>query len=405
MSGYVSDVAETEQQTPPGAIIAGLSAATGIAVIAFAAIERGTIRAYDYFIYWAVTWFHDTNGAMPKPGDELAEGVSGSYADFTPANFQIYRFLFSPARESTQAALYITYQVIILWVGLVVLIAARRRLGLSMSTLYATLAAVVLCAAPVLMRYEDKAIFFTVTLIAAVAIDRPGVWAGVSLGVLFGWTGLGLLAFPLLLLRGSRRARIQAVCAAVVTSIGLLVVAGADGEILIRNRIEREGRDPFWFSIWRGAGDLYSPSLRNAAFLALSAAIILRVHRRRLAMPAALVALLLINMLVSNNTAPTRIVMLLPLGVLVFTTDRARVAWTMAVAVFAVVHAMSVLGWTSLLTEPPTGIMGWILIVFVNAPLLVAICSALGLSTERDTVGAQHPRLESRPVRVTSDVA
>lgn len=332
-------------------------------------VEQRFITSFDFAIYRRIAGYFTATGHLPAK-DEMVGQIAGSYADFTPINLRIYQAM-STGRDPRQW--FIAYTLMVLSVGIAVLAANRRRLGLSMRSYALTLGAVCVCAIPVFYGIVDKAAFLTATVIAAVCVLRPSWRSGAALGVMFGWTGLGALALPMCVLRGTRRERITAAATCTAVSAVMWSSAGSAVRLLLENRIDRENRAPFWFSVWHLLGDWYSPTLRTVVFAGVSGWLLYRYWRNRIDGPATVVALVFLNLLVSNNTDATRIAIVLPLGVLLFGSDRARVLW-----------CSSVVAWACVVAYNTTGHSGWLAaadgtfgrVVFVNVLLIAGVVAA-----------------------------
>jgi hypothetical protein len=376
-----------------------------LGLVAAWALNRGA-TSYDFDIYQTLADHYRTTGDLPRP-DEAVGRIPGYYADFTPANLRIYEVV------TRTKALFVLYEFIVLAGGLALLGFYRQQLGLSARSLGVMCAALVECSVVVLYGYEDKATFFTVVLLAAICVDRGPAVRGATLGLLFGWTGLGLFALPLAVLYGSTRDRVRSAIACVGTAAVLLAVVGGDARTLFANRLDREGLDPFWYSVWHLVGPLYTPTLRTAALCGASAFILWRAWRRRLPSHMAVIALCAINLLASNNTDSIRIVSFIPLGALMFTSEQAQILWSTLAVGYGLLVCADLLDVITVMDDTqPTDPGGLLWVVLVNAPLIaIGVSAAIHKEPHRpvrldgQTVVAADFRDPRRPTAVGTNVS
>jgi hypothetical protein len=368
-------------------------AGAAMLAVAVLAVERGPAGRFNFLIYRVFSFRYHITGRLPRADDSVI-GMP-EYADFTPMNLRVYEAF------TGHWSLYIGYQLLWFLIGLGLLARYRQRLELSAAAVATMCAAVIVCGSMMLVGYEDKATFFGLVLLVAVHADgqRP-VLFGALLGLLFGWTGLGLTALPLCLLH---RERLRAALAVVGTASVCLSVAGGEVRLLFDNRFERENAEPFWYSVWNLDGPLWSPTLRMMLLIALSATILHRAWRRHTTGYAAVVALVAVTLLSSNNTDALRIAPFIPLGALCFASDAARIRWGVAATVWGGIVAADMAGVIAVMDDPTaSGVTGVAWVLFVNLPLAVPIAR---VALHRQGVVVVDPINEVRPTAVGAHVA
>lgn len=362
--GHSGTMAEERTQT---IYVLGASA---VAVFAVAAIAlRADLATFNFRIYSTLSWYFVERGHLAAPDVYVNGVVAGSYADFTPMNLRVYSLLLgTPGRYDP--AVYIGYQAAVLLIGIALVWVFRRRLLLSDSDAMILVAGAIVCAAPLMLGFEDKMTFFTLTIVALLCARAHPLAAGASLGLLAGWTGLGVLALPFVALRRPMRDTVAAAAAFGAMFAGLFFVAGGAGFEMLSNRADRAARAPFWFSIWHLAEPLYGRGSIVFVLFGSTAALTWLYLNQRVTAERAILAVVLLNLMVLNDTVPTRFVMLLPLGVVMFSSSWARLAWVLFVAVWSIPVAGLILGWSDFLADPWPG-AGALHVIYVNGPILV----------------------------------
>ena len=237
-------------------------------------ITASSTAASNFTIYRSVATYADRNGVVPPEYAVLPPGeVSGRYADFTPMNFRVYQALLGDS-DTADVARYVAYQTLIFLAGIYLLQRFRERLGVSTAEVRWISLGAIACSLLILPFLEDKVTFFTLPLLTLVGSTGSAVAAGAGLGVMIGWTGLGISVLPVLALRreGLRDA-IRTTLAAVIVTLVMMSVAGRGAVDPLSRRSDREAQDPFWYSLWAPFGDLGSPTVRSLAFVVLSTAV------------------------------------------------------------------------------------------------------------------------------------
>jgi hypothetical protein len=342
-------------------------------------ITASSTAASNFTIYRSVATYADRNGVVPPEYAVLPPGeVSGRYADFTPMNFRVYQALLGDS-DTADVARYVAYQTLIFLAGIYLLQRFRERLGVSTAEVRWISLGAIACSLLILPFLEDKVTFFTLPLLTLVGSTGSAVAAGAGLGVMIGWTGLGISVLPVLALRREGwRDAIRTTLAAVIVTLVMMSVAGRGAVDLLSRRSDREAQDPFWYSLWAPFGDLGSPTVRSLAFVVLSTAVFVAWLQKRASTTAVIVGLIMVSLLVSNSTVPERLAMVLPLGALAFTGLKARRSWSIAVAAWAAVLLVAKVSnrafdTTLLGSVDRVGIIGIVEVLIVNSPLLVVL--------------------------------
>lgn len=283
----------------------------------------------NYSIYRYMSEFATATGRYPSPTDGIEHQADPKYRDYTPLNALVYRAIFA-ASESADQWVFLGYQLAMLLAGLLLLGRLARLQAIPEASFAAILAYFTLH--PLVHRTlagDDKALYFTLPVLCLVAARRSPLAASASVGLYAGWLGLGAAAIPVLpgLARGHTRRAIALMALATAVAAILTLADGADGLAAIANRLEREGMEPFAYSIWRLLPDPLWPAARLPVTLAFVAAFALLHWKGRISFDQAFVTAASAYLLLSNNTVPTRLLLFCPVLILCFRSSPARIGY------------------------------------------------------------------------------
>jgi hypothetical protein len=368
--------------------------------------------ASNYNIYRSTAIWVNSTGSLPERGDTLARGVQGVYADFTAMNLLIYRVLFSAESDKVQKALFLSYQFIIYGLGIMFVIKARDRLGLSRlhSRALALIVASPLVAAYTSFFLDDKALMFTLPVVALIVSSRW--WRPITTGVTAAWAGIGILTLSLLGRRdvppvkremsttfGIHYFDLRAVAIGLVAFGAVTFAAGSQSVVLLQNRALRESQPPFAFSVWRLFGSYYVP-VRLGILALIGVALLIVAYRYVATYSEVFVALTALLLLASTNTVPGRVVAFLPLGVLVFRSSVSRWRYFAGMTVWA----MLMFG-LALVDKVPSAkailvqahsLVDWAQVIFVNTLLVVVVIAVARRLADSRVSGAGQPLAMTR---------
>ena len=347
-----------------------LVVALGLGGIVFAVALP--FRGYNYAIYTAIGSYFRSFGELPTTDVKLgAEVIAATYADFPAINLWMYRWLLGWEDSELWWAFYQMVPVIL---AAALLGTFGSRLGLDLGVARLSAIVAVGFATYVTVPGEDKTAYWWLPVLALLAMTTSA-WAGaVLLGLLAGWSGLAPLAVTLAAARGSLMLsrRFALLMISGMAAASALFAAGGMTETLLRNRAIRESSEGSWFSIWQFAGPLDEPWARTLFALVFSLAVLISFTRCVITLPAALVVMMAVTLLASSSTVPTRIVMVLPLGVFVFSSGRSQLAYLAAIVVWVVPIGISMV--LEVGYEPSTNdALRFAQVMWVNAPLLILV--------------------------------
>ena len=327
-------------------------------------------RGYNYAIYTAMGTYFRSFGGLPTADVSLGgELVAATYADFPAINLWIYSWLLGWEHSEIWWA---GYQLLPVILAAALLGTFGSRLGLDLGIARLSSIVAVGFATYVTAPGEDKTAYWWLPVLALLVMTTS-VWAGaVLLGLLAGWSGLAPLAVTLAAARGSLTLsrRLALLMISGIAAVSALLAAGDTTVTLLRNRAIRESSEGFWFSIWQFAGPLDEPWARTLFALVLSLAVLVSFTRRIITLPGALVVMMAVTLLASSSTVPTRIVMVLPLGVFVFSSVRSQLVYLSGIAVWVVPIGVSMV--LDFGDNPATDtVLRLMQVAYVNAPLFL----------------------------------
>ncbi len=233
-----------------------------------------------------------------------------SYLDFAPAGLLEYRILFY-VEDRWIPHFYHLFQLMLAATNVLLAISLMDDLAIPPVRRLCTL--FILCISPAWLLLstvpgEDKMLYATGPLLLVWLSKRNltlfVIWAAIFAGV----TVFGVLLLPIVALvwfsgRQSGPPQFQelvtlAVAGAILA--GLLLVYFPDSLVMFHNRMFRGTAQPFWFSIWRFAPDLYTPGANTIIIILLSIAIYLIFMFRKIDMFSALISVQFVFFLFAN---------------------------------------------------------------------------------------------------------
>lgn len=234
----------------------------------------------------------------PRPDDP---NIVVEYLDFAPASLAIYKILFF-VQDNFIPHFYFIYQVGLAAACLgLVFYAARRSF---ITTLQFNIALLVMALSPIWLLLttwtgEDKAILAFFPMLLFVASRISARMFSLICGVYAGITGFAAAFFPIaaILLYFEARAdgryigRIMVLGLSGIIAIALLALFYPDSAVMFQNRLFRGELEPFWFTIWRYAPDIYTSALGKAIIVAFALFCSLLVLLRRIAPEVAIFAI------------------------------------------------------------------------------------------------------------------
>ena len=211
--------------------------------------------------------------------------------------------------------------------------------------------------------YEDKALYLLLPAAVMLAYQRSPALAGALVGVLTGLIGVPIFVVPILLLFAIRQGETKRESTALVMKVAAMFVVGLlvsmvpffpESLVGWERRSALEASQPFWFSGWLVLGDIYFAGLNKLTILALSIAVYLLYGTRRLTFNAALVLLVTFPLFFSVTMNSQRIVPLMVVLVLGFSTMRGLAMYAVPSFVLLLVFAYLDLVHKTFATYPDT---------------------------------------------------
>jgi len=344
--------------------------ATGLG--GFLLVRALPFTGFNSTIYAAIGTYFREYGELPAPDAVVGpDGIQGSYADFPAINLWMYRLLLG--WESSEAW-WAMYQILPTVIAAALLGTFGARLGLNIAI--ARLSSIIALgfATYVAIPGEDKTNFWWLPVIALL-VATTTAWGGAALmGLFAGWTGLAPLAVTLSAIGAHAKPakRIALLVTSVLVAACAVLAVGDMTVTLWRNRAMRESSEAFWFSVWQFAGPMDFPLARTVFVAVLSAAVLFTFARKLVTLPATLVTMMSITLLASNSTVPTRVMMVLPLGVFIFHSVRIQLMYLGGILLWAVPIGLTML--LNIGYEPSSNFaLRACQVLWVNAPLLILV--------------------------------
>lgn len=320
----------------------------------------------NYTIYKYISEYKWQHGVYPSITDGVNHMVHPSYRDYTPFNSIVYEIIF--LSNNYDQLIYLIYQTVVLTIGFYVLCFLAVSRYLSIYTLVAISLYFLLNPLVIItLLGDDKAIFFTLPLLCIWIARRWPKFLPFAVGVFAGWSGLGVVALPLLWFQVKRiPKKIMFSLIGFVIAIGLLLILGEESLSFFQNRLMRNAKDPFWFSIWRVLPEFFWPDVRAPLFLFMASIIMYKHWEKVIRFDIALLGLSALYFLFANNTVHTRLLMFLPL--LTFCFERERSRWAFLLIGFStggIIHMFIIAKLHETYSE--------LMVIVCNLPLLLAL--------------------------------
>jgi hypothetical protein len=242
--------------------------------------------------------------------DPATAKFNPGYLDFAPAGLLEYRVLFY-VEDHWIPHFYHLFQLILAAINVLLVISLLNYLAIP--PVRRLCIVFILCISPAWLLLatvpgEDKMLYATGPLLLVWLSKRNMtlfvIWAAIFAGV----TVYGVLLLPIVAAvwfsqrqPGAPRFRELATLAVGGAILaGLLLVYFPDSLVMFHNRMIRGTAQPFWFSVWRFAPDLYSPTA-NSILIVLAALVIYLIFAlRRIDMFTALISVQFVFFLFAN---------------------------------------------------------------------------------------------------------